>query len=331
VTWVAAALYPDFGALFGDTRISYGQGGSLVEVKEFGVQKIHPVAPNLVIGFAGTIVDGFKLVDSLQSYVGALPQAPHEPRTIAEGWFESLMDEDLFHSRCRMLLVGLSPTLMKTPDDHVLPWHAPYGVRFEFGDKPAMARVPLHDSIGSGSAVPDYVRAIEDFATNAMRRLLRFERERERIALTMLSLIFAQCVQRTPTAGVNAYFVGAILSVNGLVMQTNEGLRVGQDLVDVGAIPLATDTATFEDLWNNHLANTTEIVGLEGQMVGYGGLEPPTSALDRPERLSREFAIANDVTWRYQLSLPKDVPEVTELVKRAQPGPAGGKLASCRP
>ncbi len=264
MTWVAAALYPDLGALFGDTRISYGQDGSLVEVKEFGVQKIHPVAPNLVIGFAGTIVDGFKLVDSLRSYVGTLPHPPHEPSKVAQGWFESLIDEDLCHSRCRMLLVGLSPSLMKTPDDHILPWHAPYGVRFEFGDRPAMARVPLHDSIGSGSAVPGYVMAIEDFATNAMRRLLRFERERERIALTLLSLIFAQCVKKTPTAGVNAYFVGAVLSANGLVMRTNKGLRVGQDLVDVGAIPLATDAATFEDLWNHHLANATELMALEG-------------------------------------------------------------------
>ncbi len=122
-----------------------------------------------------------------------------------------------------------------------------------------MATVPLHDSIGSGSAVPDYVSAIEDFATNAIRRLLRFEREPERIALTLLSLIFAQCVKKTPTAGVNAYFVGAILSVNGLVMRTNQGLRVGHDLIDVGAIPLATDAAMFEDLWNRHLATATEL------------------------------------------------------------------------
>ncbi len=90
MTWVAAALYPDFGTLFGDTRISYLHGVRLVEVKEFGVQKIHPVAPNLVVGFAGTIVDGFRLVDSLRSYVGTLPQAPHDPRKVAQGWLKAL-------------------------------------------------------------------------------------------------------------------------------------------------------------------------------------------------------------------------------------------------
>jgi|SRR5438445_8958203 len=96
-----------------------------------------------------------------------------------------------------------------------LPWHEPYVVRFEFGHKPAIVRVPLHDAIGGGSVVPDYVSAIEDFATNAMGRLLRFEQGRARIAHTLLSLVFAQCVKRTPTAGVNAYFVGAILTDEG--------------------------------------------------------------------------------------------------------------------
>jgi site-specific DNA recombinase len=37
-------------------------------------------------------------------------------------------------------------------------------------------------------------------------------------------------------------------------------------------------------------------------VVGRGGLEPPTSALSWRERRSGEFAIANDVTRRYQLS-----------------------------
>ncbi len=37
-------------------------------------------------------------------------------------------------------------------------------------------------------------------------------------------------------------------------------------------------------------------------VVGRGGLEPPTSALTRLERRSVEYAIANDVTGRYQLS-----------------------------
>jgi hypothetical protein len=250
--------------LFGDTRISYGNGGRLVEVKEFGVQKIHPVAPNLVVGFAGTIVDGFKLVANLQSYVGALHQALHEPRTVVESWLESLNGEDLSNSQCRMLVVGLSPSLMTTPDGQALPWHAPYGARLEFGDRPCIATISLHDSIGSGSVVPDYVRAIEDFATNAMAKLLRFGSERDRIAITLLSLVFAPCVKRTPTAGVNAYFVGAILSDSGLLMRANHGLRVGEDLVDVGAIPLATDEASFGELWNQHLANVTDVVALEG-------------------------------------------------------------------
>jgi hypothetical protein len=264
VTWIVGTVFPDFATLFGDTRISYEDGGRLVEVDEFGVQKIHPVAPNLVVGFAGAIVDGFRLVESLQSYVGALKQAPHEPRAVAEGWFDSLIGEDLSHSQCRVLLVGLSPSLMATPDGQPLPWHAPYGARLEFGGEPHIATISLHDSIGSGSAVPDYVTAIEDFASNAMAKLLRFGRERERIAITLLSLVFAQCVKRTPTAGVNAYFIGAILSDRGLLMRANHGLRVGEELVDVGAIPLATDETSFSELWNRHLGTATDLVALKG-------------------------------------------------------------------
>src|SRR5207245_5281345 len=91
---------------------------NIVEVHEFGVQKIHPLAPNLIVGFADSIVDGFTLVDSLRSYVVELGQETPEPRMVAEGWPERVMDGDTSHSQCRMLVGGLSQNLTRTPDGH---------------------------------------------------------------------------------------------------------------------------------------------------------------------------------------------------------------------
>ena len=264
MTWVIAALSLDYGTLFGDTRISYVESGRLHEVKEFGVQKIHAVAPNMIVGFAGPIVNGFRLVDSLRSYVDNLPHQLHEPRSIAEGWFNHINGTELSRSDCDMLLIGMSPNLGTTTDGHTLPWHPMYGARFEFGDKSRIDAIKLHDSIGSGSVVPDYVKAIEEFVVNAMTRILRFGPERSRITHTLLSLVLAESVNRTPTTGVNAFFVGAVLSIAGVVIRTNEGLSVGEKLVKVGEIPLATDAAQLEQLSKDHLAGATELVALEG-------------------------------------------------------------------
>lgn len=214
------------------------------------------------MGFAGTILDGFRLVDSLRTYVSH--DSESEPRTLAENWFKRVGTHELSRTRCHLLLIGLSLKPAKTPDGQILPFHLPYGARFEFGNEPRMKSVKLYDSIGSGSGVTDYLEAVEEFSTNVMPKLLRFGNGRNRIAHTMLSWIFAQTVNKKPKAGVNAYCVGAIVSIGGVDFQTNAGLRVGEELVDVGEIPLATDARTLEELGREYLADGADLESLEG-------------------------------------------------------------------
>jgi 20S proteasome alpha/beta subunit len=62
VTWVIGMSGHLIGAvLVADVRVSFPSG------QRDTLRKIHPVAPNIAIGFAGSVAIGFDMVESLEA------------------------------------------------------------------------------------------------------------------------------------------------------------------------------------------------------------------------------------------------------------------------
>ena len=82
MTWIlGSGVMFGYGALISDVRVSWGSGQTLD-----ALQKIYPVAPNMLAGFSGSVELGFKLIaDMQQSFV--LPKGRlWPPRVAAWHW-----------------------------------------------------------------------------------------------------------------------------------------------------------------------------------------------------------------------------------------------------
>jgi hypothetical protein len=166
MTWVIAHVNPLAAVMLSDIRISVEGDGRTREVTEFGVKKVHYVAPTVFVGFAGSIPLGFTLVDDLDLYL----QDAYDPHvatsTLARNWVRSRLpdlaqtEHPARHIPTQVLVAGMH---LPPVEEGVrrLPWgsgavlHLPHGLD-------GKARVEPFGwdaggvSIGSGSDVPQY-------------------------------------------------------------------------------------------------------------------------------------------------------------------------------
>jgi hypothetical protein len=176
VTWVIAMPgLPTRGVLLGDVRVTLRFGNGAIEERE-GVRKIHAVAPNIAIGFAGGVDIGLKMVGDFKAYIArSVPPGymTYEPsrafmkwsRRIRHHW-EATVPESDKQGGCQLVVVAALPStgpftktvayVLEEPD-------------FELQPIPAMTAV----SIGSGSMVGEYRSALEGLAND--HELFQFE------------------------------------------------------------------------------------------------------------------------------------------------------------
>jgi hypothetical protein len=118
VTWVIGYACPLTALLLADVRITVDEPTGYRPITEFGVQKAHVIAPNLIAGFAGSIALGFEMVRSLQDFytpdrfgrmvdTGTLSDAWR--RHVNESYRASVPDE-LAGRECHLIICGLYAT-----------------------------------------------------------------------------------------------------------------------------------------------------------------------------------------------------------------------------
>lgn len=175
MTWVVAHASPGAVLVIGDVRISVRTPQGFQELPEIGVKKVHHVLPNIVVGFAGSIGVGFRMVEELRQFyswqagfVGAL--------TLADAWCEymrsrywGLLPHHLRGQITHLIVAGFHPSPVSESDPRPIPIGVgaiiecpteegePMKVIQRFGAMdPAV-------SIGSGSEVEEYKRLLNEF------------------------------------------------------------------------------------------------------------------------------------------------------------------------
>lgn len=166
------------GVLIGDVRITlHDRTGSTPDREVEGVQKIHAIAPNIAMGFAGNVDTGMLMVgDMARSVRLSIPEGTmltqpsrhllHWRRRARWAWQNRLSDRDRAGG-CALLWIGALPP--NGPFGPTVGWilRAP-----EF----QLERIPSRtaQAIGSGEHVPEYAAELEALAED-VPSLFQFE------------------------------------------------------------------------------------------------------------------------------------------------------------
>jgi hypothetical protein len=168
MTWVigASSLF-GYGVMLSDVRVTFPNGKTADILK-----KAYPVGPCIVAGFSGSVLIGFRLLQSIYDFLAIPPDDPEtdnlawRPAWVAQEW--SPKARKIFATSpaaerklgAQFLMVGVSPDEdMGTPNTRRV-----YIVRFSDPDfRPGfMRRAFTVAHIGSGGGVSLYKRALRD-------------------------------------------------------------------------------------------------------------------------------------------------------------------------
>lgn len=112
MTWVLGSGVPfGYGALIADVRASWGADVCLDRL-----QKIYPVGPGLMAGFAGSVAVGFSMIGFMQRRCCAPPGTLYPVKRIAWHWhrfarwlWTEAVKPELKPLGCELMIVGVSP------------------------------------------------------------------------------------------------------------------------------------------------------------------------------------------------------------------------------
>ncbi len=219
MTWVVAHANPIAVVMMSDIRISTGDGTNTEEIVEFGVKKIHHVAPTVFAGFAGNIVLGFRLIDDLRTYLNQFFDPNRSTIDLAESWSSNLPERigalvthEIAHVRTDLIVAGmhLAPVSNSdgTPTDERIPFGAGCQIRLL---EPATGYADIERfswnsggvSVGSGSAVPEYQRMLTE--------LDWIQLSTWNDSAAMMTAIMKMTIEAAPTLGISTDLIAMMM------------------------------------------------------------------------------------------------------------------------
>lgn len=253
MTWVIALPgFPTGAVLLADVRVSFvdPQSGRIVAAVD-GVQKVHPVAQNLAVGFAGSVVAGFVLAQDLARWLSGIKQGHvWSPARIANQWQRRLraawreLPEEVKAGGCDLLLAGAWPSA------HAAFSHSD-AYRFTAPDfNLTRLRRGHAAAIGSGAGVPAYKEMLESFA-DEWHELAQFSIQPfPGGPAGPMSAVLGQLIADNPEATVSTQLVFCLVSGTKTSIYTVTSPRA-----ELTTPPLAASLAEFETLcWDRGLA-----------------------------------------------------------------------------
>ncbi len=231
MTWVIgrAGL---FGHAIGlsDIRITLSDG------REFDcLQKIHLIGRQLVLGFAGSVALGLKIVSELSAALAVADgKGIWDPEFVAEmlpigtrKLFESFPEEEK-KLGCHLLLLSAHPT----KNDGSAPWARCYVHRFYSPNfKPLLAQRDEIVSIGSGSDIQQYKDALK--ALGSDMKMFEFDVHFPGGSGIALMSSLTALLKRNPSSGISRYL--------HLVLVGRDRVRIGSNGVDTPDNPEIND------------------------------------------------------------------------------------------
>jgi hypothetical protein len=251
VTFVVALTgLPNGGYVANDIRVgSFDSRRQFVPWQGVGLQKVHPLCPFVVAGFAGSVELGFRAIEDLRHYIGDTPEgAAVYPSVIARWWPRRprrMWPSFPAHLRAlglSVILVGASPDPTPFTTSHAFLFDAP-----DFELKRIRPFRPT--GIGSGNGVPQVVAALDDLVdpANLNQGLLRAELMPMGGAFA-LGVALGSALDEEPTDHVSAEFQTWRVARGAIELGSNEMTALTPGAEDRVMPRLATSLAEFKEL-----------------------------------------------------------------------------------
>lgn len=241
--------------LLSDVRISVETPNGWIEVPSIGVKKIHHVAPTVFVGFAGSIVAGFRLVDDLDLFLGGAYDPSRPVHDMVGDWLANLPERcstlippEVAASGTDLVIVGMHLAPVMDGDGKDTGTRDPFGsgvvTRFDAPGS-GLATVDRFGwsravSIGSGAGVPEYQQMLQELDWIGLSQWPS--------PAEVLTAIMNMTIVTTPTPGISPDLVA-------LLMKRVPGNIEGSGLVHG---PLASDRTRIAeteeelaDLWSS--------------------------------------------------------------------------------
>jgi hypothetical protein len=237
MTWVIGmAGNLSGGVLAADVRVSFSNGD-----ERDVIRKLHEVAPNIVVGFSGSVRVGFEMVEQLRMYSEAVFGDEYVPagkfvfesRGAARKVWRSAAsaEQDL---GCSLMLVGAQPPKGFVHSNAGFVLRAPDFDPVQFG------RTPV--AIGSGSGVADYKGLLQESTESWIERFKRFNLI-NMAPLEPFGSILGDTIDASPQPGISPHLHLCQVRCGDIRWYTND--RVAQDGVTWTMPDVADDYASF--------------------------------------------------------------------------------------
>lgn len=248
---VALTGLPNGGYVANDVRVgSFDGQRRFVPWPDVGLQKVYPIGPYVVAGFAGSVELGFWAIDDLRRYVGDPPEGVAViPSVIARWWWRrprrawTSIPAHLRRLGLSVIVLGVSPA--------ATPLTVSHGFIFRHPDFEFERISPLRPTgIGSGNGVPQAISALEDLVDpqNLNEGLLRFEVGLPMGGADALGFALGAALEAEPTPDVSAEFQIWRLRRGEILVGSNETTALTPGAKSRVMPSLATSWPDFQEL-----------------------------------------------------------------------------------
>ena len=244
MTWIVAKDTP-FGYAIGlsDVCVSFGGG-----TQKDCLQKIYPVGRFIAARFAGSVAIGFDLIRRLSELLYTSdPGCVWNPQEVANWWqrdaqdvFNRFPDQEK-RKGAQMMLLAAHPT--ENMGD--VGWPKTCVYKFSWPEFTPI-QIPLDEigSIGSGSVVPEYKKALEGLALN--ERVEQLEAARPGGMARGLVHSITRRIEDSPTQGISRHLHICLVTRGSIEVGTNDRRQIGGDSSnDLIMPPVATSNSEF--------------------------------------------------------------------------------------
>lgn len=222
--------------------------GRCVAVDGIGLQKVHPVGPFVLAGFAGSVELGFAAITDLRRCIGSPPDGVAvSPCKLARWWWRrprrvwrTTVPERLKPIGLEVMIVGVSPEPTPFPTSHGFIFRSP---TFE----PERIRPWKPASIGRGNLVPRLARELDEIVSpeSLNQGLLRAEVGFPLGGAGLLGLALGAALQETDEASVSEHFQTWQVRLGEINTGTNDMQALTPGVPSRTMPPLAT---TWEEM-----------------------------------------------------------------------------------
>jgi ATP-dependent protease HslVU (ClpYQ) peptidase subunit len=216
------------------------------------LQKIYPISRFIALGFAGSVAIGFSILEEVSRWLKPIPpESAWIPNDVAElfhqpaksAWTKASATEQALHSH--FIMVAVHPTEDTLPGHGRGSIHVFRSPNFE----PVTTSLGNVVSIGSGSSVAQYARALEGLSGDPLS-LLRGEEMNRRLGPVVIEQVVTDSVYKAPFGGVSSHFHVCVVRRGEMTVRPNDRRTYHKDgkIEDFIMPPVAHSLREFHNI-----------------------------------------------------------------------------------